>query len=54
MLSLLRLICRDKEDFAVAHALASASEAGNAEALAARVEELAIERLGLGEDATFP
>ena len=54
VLSLLRLICRDKEDFAVAHALASASEAGNAEALAARVEELAIERLELGEDATFP
>ena len=52
VLSLLRLICRDKEDFAVAHALAADSRAG--EALASRIKALAIDQLELGDDANFP
>jgi hypothetical protein len=52
VLSLLRVVCRDREDFAVAHALAADSRAG--EALASRIKELAIDRLGLEEGANFP
>ncbi len=53
ILVLLGFACKDKSDFVEAHAMAQASGNPGVNSLAAKIRQMALERLGLEESAEF-